>query len=74
MKVFISNEKLHVSAYSGHHQVLTTFLLGLLHQRWHFKKTLRNFFFRNQEPGKIYEASENTLALSKVLLARPKNR
>jgi len=25
--VFISNGKLHVSAYSGHHQVLTTFLL-----------------------------------------------
>jgi len=25
--VFISNEKLHVSAYSGHHQVLTTLLL-----------------------------------------------
>jgi len=25
--VFISNEKLHVSAYSGHLQVLTTFLL-----------------------------------------------
>jgi len=27
MMAFISNEKLHVSAYSGHHQVLTTFLL-----------------------------------------------
>jgi len=27
MMVFISNGKLHVSAYSGHHQVLTTFLL-----------------------------------------------
>jgi len=27
MMVFISNRKLHVSAYSGHHQVLTTFLL-----------------------------------------------
>jgi len=27
MKVFIGNGKLHVSAYSGHHQVLTTFLL-----------------------------------------------
>ena len=26
MMVFISNGKLHVSAYSGHHQVLTTFL------------------------------------------------
>jgi len=25
--VFISNRKLHVSAYSGHHQVLTAFLL-----------------------------------------------
>jgi len=25
--VFISNGKLHVSAYSGHHQVLTNFLL-----------------------------------------------
>jgi len=25
--VFISNGKLHVSAYSGHQQVLTTFLL-----------------------------------------------
>jgi len=25
--VFISNRKLHVSAYSGYHQVLTTFLL-----------------------------------------------
>ena len=25
--VFISNRKLHVSAYSGHHQVLTDFLL-----------------------------------------------
>jgi len=25
--VFISNGKLRVSAYSGHHQVLTTFLL-----------------------------------------------
>jgi len=25
--VFISNGKLHVSAYSGHHQVLTAFLL-----------------------------------------------
>jgi len=25
--VFISNGKQHVSAYSGHHQVLTTFLL-----------------------------------------------
>jgi len=27
MIVFISNGKLHVSAYSGHHQVLTTSLL-----------------------------------------------
>ena len=27
MMVFISSGKLHVSAYSGHHQVLTTFLL-----------------------------------------------
>ena len=27
MMVFISNGKLHVSAYSGHNQVLTTFLL-----------------------------------------------
>jgi len=27
MVVFISNGKLHVSAYSGHHQVSTTFLL-----------------------------------------------
>jgi len=27
MMVFISNRKLHVSAYSGHHQVLKTFLL-----------------------------------------------
>jgi len=27
MKVFIGNRKLHVSAYSGHLQVLTTFLL-----------------------------------------------
>ena len=27
MMVFISNRKLHVSAYSCHHQVLTTFLL-----------------------------------------------
>jgi len=27
MMVFISNGKLHVSACSGHHQVLTTFLL-----------------------------------------------
>jgi len=27
MMVFISNKKLHVSAYSGHLQVLTTFLL-----------------------------------------------
>jgi hypothetical protein len=27
MLVFISNGKKHVSAYSGHHQVLTTFLL-----------------------------------------------
>jgi len=27
MMVFISNAKLHVSAYSGHYQVLTTFLL-----------------------------------------------
>jgi len=27
MMVFISNGKLHVSAYSGHHQVLTTVLL-----------------------------------------------
>ena len=27
MMVFISKEKLHVSAYSGHLQVLTTFLL-----------------------------------------------
>jgi len=27
MMVFISNGKLHVSAYRGHHQVLTTFLL-----------------------------------------------
>jgi len=27
MMVFISNRKLRVSAYSGHHQVLTTFLL-----------------------------------------------
>ena len=27
MMVFISNEKPHVSAYSGHHQVLTTLLL-----------------------------------------------
>ena len=26
MMVFISNRKLHVSAYSGHHQVLTNFL------------------------------------------------
>ena len=25
MMVFISNGKLHVSAYSGHHQVLTTY-------------------------------------------------
>jgi len=25
--VFISNGKVHVSVYSGHHQVLTTFLL-----------------------------------------------
>ena len=29
--VFISNRKLHVSAYSGHHQVLTTFLLKELY-------------------------------------------
>jgi len=28
MMVFISNRKLHVSACSGHHQVLTTFLLS----------------------------------------------
>jgi len=27
MMVFISNGKLHVSSYSDHHQVLTTFLL-----------------------------------------------
>jgi len=27
MMVYISNGKLHVSAYSGHHQVLTIFLL-----------------------------------------------
>jgi hypothetical protein len=27
MMLFISNGKLHVSAYSGHHQVLTIFLL-----------------------------------------------
>jgi len=27
MMMFISNGKLHVSAYSGHHQFLTTFLL-----------------------------------------------
>jgi len=27
MMVFISNVKLHVSAYSGHHQFFTTFLL-----------------------------------------------
>jgi len=27
MMVFISNGKLHVLAYSGHYQVLTTFLL-----------------------------------------------
>ena len=27
MMVFISNRKLHVSAYNGHHQVFTTFLL-----------------------------------------------
>jgi len=27
MMLFISNGKLHVPAYSGHHQVLTTFLL-----------------------------------------------
>jgi len=27
MMVFISNGKLHVSAYSGHHQVFITFLL-----------------------------------------------
>ena len=27
MMVFIGREKLHVSAYSGHFQVLTTFLL-----------------------------------------------
>jgi hypothetical protein len=29
--VFISNRKLHVSAYSGHHHVLTTFLLEELY-------------------------------------------
>jgi len=28
MMVFINSGKLHVSAYSGHHQVLTTFLLS----------------------------------------------
>ena len=31
MMVFISNGKLRVSAYSGHHQVLTTFLLQELY-------------------------------------------
>ena len=31
MMVFISNGKLHVSAYSGHHQVLTTFV-GILYK------------------------------------------
>ena len=31
MMVFINNGKLHVSAYSGHHQVLTTFLLEELY-------------------------------------------
>jgi len=31
MVVFIGNGKLHVSAYSGHHQVLTNFLLQLSH-------------------------------------------
>jgi len=31
MIVFVSNRKLHVSAYSGHHQVLTTFLLWELY-------------------------------------------
>jgi hypothetical protein len=31
MTVFISNGKLHVSAHSGHHQVLTTFLLQELY-------------------------------------------
>jgi len=29
--VFINNGELHVSAYSGHHQVLTTFLLKVLY-------------------------------------------
>ena len=35
MMVFISNGELHVSAYSGHHQVLTIFLprrLGILYK------------------------------------------
>ena len=35
MMVFISNGKLHVSVYSGHHHVLKTFLLkilGILHK------------------------------------------
>ena len=31
MMVFISNRKLHVSAYSGHRQVLTTFLVKELY-------------------------------------------
>ena len=31
MMVFIKNRKLHVSAYSGHHLVLTTFLLQELY-------------------------------------------
>jgi len=31
MMVFINNRKLRVSAYSGHHQILTTFLLQELY-------------------------------------------
>ena len=31
MMVLISNEKVHISVYRDHHQVLTTFLLRVLH-------------------------------------------
>ena len=41
MTVFISNGKLHVSAYSGHHQVLTTFLLYEFYIICILYKTLR---------------------------------
>jgi len=47
MMVFISNGKLHVSAYSGHLQAFTTFLLRVLYNKLNLTKA-RKIVMRSQ--------------------------